>query len=159
MFLQKKVCCFVRNAKLLYDIRKMIDLAKENGDRIITASRRLPMGSFGNYPKIKYVLNRLFNLSARLLLGSRQTDLSFPYQCIPTRYIQQHDFIKSCDAVMLELCFLPVLDGYDFCEIPSRLYDRKSGRSSSGFRYYLRYLHTYLCIVLTYYKNKRMKLK
>lgn len=132
-----------------YDIAKMIEKAKENPDIIITTSRRLGENGFDrDYAKSKAFFNSLFNLSARILMHSAQTDLTYPYQCMPAHCFHDYRFFKNHSGIMLEIAFLPELTGIGFIEIPSALSSRQSGKSHSGFRYYLHLLICYIKLLL-----------
>ena len=131
-----------------FDIAEMIERAKQNPDIIITTSRRLRPNGFGrHYTKTKELLNSLFNLSARILMHSSQTDITYPYQCMPARCFHDYHFFKNHSGIMLETSFLPEMTGIDYIEIPSILSSRQSGKSHSGLHYYFNLLICYIKLV------------
>lgn len=139
------------------DIGRMIEIAKREPEKIITVSRRIDGGSFGKYPALKKFLCSLFNFSARVLMHSKQTDISLPYQCMPTAYFTGHKFNKDYSAIMLETGFLPELDGFSVVEIPTVLRERQTGSSNCGLKYYLILFRGYLRILSEYYKGRHRK--
>lgn len=122
------------------DVRKMIDLAKENPQCIITASRRLTDDGFGDYPKLKKLLNNGFHLFLHWFLHIRQTDPTYLFQCTPRRVFDDHTFSEHHEAFVLELALLPERRNIPLIEIPSVIRMRTSGKSHSSPRYYFHFL-------------------
>lgn len=138
-----------------FDISEMIARAQKKPDVIITTSRRLRKNGFGKrYSKMKLLLNTLFNFSAHVLMHSSQTDITYPYQCMPAHCFRQYHFFRNHSGIMLEISFLPEMTGIAFEEIPSVLSSRQSGKSHSGFRYYF---NLFICYIKLLIKRKLAK--
>lgn len=138
------------------DVKVMIEKAKEAPDTIITASRRLQKGSFSAYPRFKRILNDLFYLGLRVLFGSKQTDITYAYQILPTYMIRQVEFspYKGYSNIMLDLGLIPELYGFPFAEFPSAVGRRGSGKSSSTAKYYFRLIGG---VVRMFFKKRQLK--
>ena len=139
------------------DVAVMVSMAKERPDRIFTASRRLEKGAFDDYPKLKRLLNDLFCFGLRILFGSGQTDITYAYQIMPMPMVRQVEFSprQGYNNIMLDLGLMPELYGFPYTEFPSKVGRRKSGRSSSSAKYYLRILEG----VVRLFFGKRLRKK
>jgi hypothetical protein len=139
------------------DVAVMVALAKEQPERIFTAPRRLEKDAFSDYPKFKRFLNDLFCFGLRVLFGSKQTDITYAYQIMPADFVRQVEFSPrhGYNNIMLDLGLMPELYGFPYTEFPSKVGRRKSGKSSSSAKYYIRIIGG----VLALFFGKRLRRK
>lgn len=129
------------------DIAVMIDQAKRHPGAVITASRRLRRGDFADYPKVKHLCNVAFQTLLRLLIRTKQSDITYMFQCTPKSLLYQYDFSDSVDTFILALALLPEMYDIPFYEIPSRVSTRKHGKSHLSIRYYIGFLKEVLRLI------------
>ncbi len=122
------------------DVGKMAKLAYEHPDHIITTSRRLNKELLSDYPAYKKPFNVLFNTGLRVLFATKETDITYLYQCTPVKYIRAHKYPEDKTAFIMETALLTSIKKYPYIEIPSRVGKRKSGESSSDLKYYFHFL-------------------
>ena len=125
---------------------EMIDAAKEDGDRIASASRWMKGCVFYDYGKIKKLVNFFGQLFLRVLFGSKITDFTNPVQIAPTELYQAIAFENEGFPILVEMVLKPLRLGYRFKEIPTNCYARKQGKSNNSFRQTAQYLSTALHI-------------
>lgn len=118
------------------DIAKMIELAKIHPDAVITASRRLEKGDFEDYPFIKRCCNIAFQETVRLILHTKQSDITYLYQCTPKEWLYKYDFSDNINTFILALALVPEMYDVPFYEIPSRVGKREHGTSHLKLSYY-----------------------
>ncbi len=137
------------------DIGAMLSMAARYPDRIVTASRRLQPGGLRQYPLWKKLFGYLFQTLLKVLFRSRQTDITFPFQCTPVEVFRGYAFSPDHSAFVLELALQPELSGVPFTEIPSSLGKRKDGVSHTTLRYYFGFLKAALGL----YRRNRKRMK
>lgn len=117
------------------DISKMIELAKKHPGAVITASRRLRKGDFSDYPFVKRIANILFQSFLHVFFSTRQSDITYMFQCIPKELLYKYNF-DSMDSFIQALAFLPERYSIPFYEVPSKISMRAHGKSHLRLKYY-----------------------
>ncbi len=67
----------------VYAVERMLSLAKQRPDTVITTSRTLDPEGLHEYPLLKRLLGVAFRLFTRVCFDSRQTDITYAYQITP----------------------------------------------------------------------------
>lgn len=124
-------CDFLVN---IPDIARMIDKIKDYDG--IVGSRFIRKNGLHNYPKTKLIVNRLYHLLAKLLLGVRQEDLTNNFKLYKKELIDRlYPMLSSKDfAVNAELGFYPVLLGYKIGQVPVIWQERTKHMGLSKFK-------------------------
>lgn len=122
------------------DIAAMIDMAKQHPGAVVTASRRLRRGDFAEYPAVKRFFNIAFQTVLRVLLHTKQSDITYMFQCTPKELLYQYDFSDSVNSFVLALALLPEMYDIPFYEIPSKVATRQHGQSHLTVQYYAGFL-------------------
>ena len=125
---------------------KMIEAAKQDGERIASASRWMKGCSFYHYGRIKKALNFAAQIFLRVLFRSKITDFTNPVQIAPTELYQAIAFENEGFPILIEMVLKPLRLGYRFTEIPTNCYERKQGKSNNSFRQTAAYFTTALHI-------------
>ena len=127
----------------------MIEKAKKNPNRIISSSRWLKGCKFYGYAPLKKAVNYLGQFFLRFLFHVKLTDLTNPYQIVPTKIYQSIHFECEDFPVMIEMVLKPLRLGCQFEEIPTNCYGRTQGKSSNSFLQTARFLPVALHIRFT----------
>lgn len=122
------------------DIAAMIDMAKQHPGAVVTASRRLRRGDFAEYPAVKRFFNITFQTVLRLLIQTKQSDITYMFQCTPKELLYQYDFSDSVNTFILALALLPEMYDIPFYEVPSKVATRQHGQSHLTLQYYAGFL-------------------
>ena len=123
------------------DIAVMIEMAKQHPDAVITASRKLRKGDFSDYPTLKRYCNTAFQTALHILFKTKQSDITYMFQCTPKELLYRYDFSGSEDTFILALALLPELHrDISVYEFPSRVSSRQHGESHLKTKYYLKLL-------------------
>ena len=122
------------------DIAAMIAMAKLHPGAVVTASRRLRRGDFSEYPSVKRFFNIAFQTLLRLLIHTKQSDITYMFQCTPKELLYRYDFSDSVDTFILALALLPEIYDIPFYEIPSKVSMRQHGQSHLTVQYYAGFL-------------------
>ena len=122
------------------DIAAMIAMAKQHPGAVVTASRRLRRGDFAEYPAVKRFFNIAFQMLLRLLIHTKQSDITYMFQCTPKELLYQYDFSDSVNTFILALALLPEMYDIPFYEIPSKVATRRHGQSHLTLQYYAGFL-------------------
>lgn len=123
-------------------IAKFIELAKQEPDKIITASRWIKGGGFHNYNKVKLVCNAVFEKTIAVFFGVKLSDLTFGYRCFPTRLMQDIIWEEEKHPFFLETALKPIRLGIGFVEVPARWEARTEGKSQNPFFANFKYFKT-----------------
>ena len=129
------------------DIAAMIAMAKQHPGAIITASRRLRRGDFAEYPTVKHFFNIAFQTLLHLLIHTKQSDITYMFQCTPKELLYRYDFSDSVNTFILALALLPEMYDIPFYEIPSKVSTRKHGKSHLSIRYFVGFLKEVLRLI------------
>ena len=129
------------------DIAAMIDMAKLHPGAIVTASRRLRRGDFAEYPSVKRFCNIAFQTVLHVLLRTKQSDITYMFQCTPKELLYQYDFSDSVNTFVLALALLPEMYDIPFYEIPSKVSTRQHGQSHLTLQYYAGFLREVLRMI------------
>lgn len=121
------------------DISVMIELSKKNPEKIITGSRRLAKDGFAGYPKLKYLLNSLFQIYLRVFFNTKGSDVTYLFQSTPADILRNHKFLYP-EAYVLEVALLSEINKIPTLEFPTRVSRRKQGSSHLRFKYYMEFM-------------------
>ncbi len=124
-------CDFLVNVQ---DIAGMLEKIKDYDG--IVGSRFLRKNSLQNYPKTKFIVNRLYHFLAKILLGVKQEDLTNNFKLYKKELVDKlSPMLSSKDfAVNAELGFYPVLLGYKIGQVPVIWQERTEYMGLSKFK-------------------------
>lgn len=123
-------------------ISSFIELAKQNPEKVITASRWINGGGFHNYNKIKLVCNFIFEKAIAILFGVKLTDLTYGYRCLPKQLVQRIKWEETKHPFFLETALKPIRLGVEFVEVPAQWEARTEGASVNPFFANFKYFKT-----------------
>ena len=118
-------------------------------------SRFLPESRVENYPRFKFVVNRLANLLIRLLFGLRYNDVTNAFKAYRASVIQGcRPFLSPHFNLTVELPLKAIVRGYSYEVIPISWRQRRRGVSrlhlkEMGSRYLFIVLYVWLEKILT----------
>lgn len=118
-------------------------------------SRFLPESRVEDYPRFKFVVNRLANLSIRLLFGLRYNDVTNAFKAYRASVIQGcRPFLSPHFNLTVELPLKAIVRGYSYEVIPISWRQRRRGVSrlhlkEMGSRYLFIVLYVWLEKILT----------
>jgi len=133
---------------------KMIEAAQNAPDIIFKTSRWLEKGSFIEYNRFRFVLNRLAQTLLKVMFFTSLTDLTNPVQIIPTEYERRIKWKEKGFCALIEQSIVPVRLGYAVKEIPVKCFPRKEGESKNSWLQTMLYLKTAFRVRFT--SNKKM---
>ncbi|MGN1480206.1 MAG: glycosyltransferase [Acutalibacteraceae bacterium] len=125
---------------------KMIELSKENSDKIVTVSRWKRKGDFSNYGKIRKIINFISQRFFSLLFNSELTDFTNPTQIAPIDVYRQIRWEHEGFEFIPEMIFKPLKIGVQFIEVPCKNIERRTDKSHSGFLSLVKYYFVILKI-------------
>ena len=129
------------------DIAEMITMAEQHPGAVITASRRLRRGDFKEYPPVKRFFNIAFQTALHILIRTKQSDITYMYQCTPKELLYRYDFSDSVNTFILALALLPEMYDIPFYEIPSKVATRQHGKSHLSVQYYAGFIREVLRLI------------
>ena len=96
----------------------------------IFGSRFIDGGSTKDYPKLKYVLNRIFNNLVRLIFQIRYNDITNAFKVYTKEAIEgSKPFLSNHFNLTLELPLKIIIRGYNYEVVPNSWRNRKTGIS------------------------------
>lgn len=114
-------------------VKTMIALAKEQPERIVTASRWIKGGKFYGYDPLKKFLNFIFQRIFSLLYFVALTDMTYAYRIFPTKLLQSIRWEELKHPFLLETIIKPLRLGIKVKEIPAVWKARTEGESQNTF--------------------------
>ncbi len=135
------------------DVKKLINLSKQNPTSIITANRWIKGGSFKKYNIIKFYLNFLFQLMLRFIYLTKLSDMTYGFRIFPSKLVKEIKWQELRHPFLLETILKPLLMNINVIEIPSKWEARLEGTSQNSFFKNFIYIKTALTIRL-FWKNK-----
>jgi hypothetical protein len=121
-------------------VRELVRNAGQNPQAIISASRWLPDSSFEGYPKLKLLMNYLFQKVFSMLYGRNITDFTFGFRIYPSLLVKTILWQETGHAFVLESILKPLLLHTTILEIPTTWQARSEGKSQLKPSMYFRYL-------------------
>jgi len=138
-----------------WDIPRFIELAKQNPDDIITASRWLDKSSFIDYGLFKKMINILFQKTFCFLYNSNLTDITFAYSLFPSILVKSIRWEEYGHSLFLESLLKPLRLGVHVREIPSCWKARTEGVSHSNILSVFRYI--LIGVKIRFYSERKIK--
>lgn len=123
-------------------IKDFVKYAKENPNKIITASRWRKGGGFKNYNKVKLVCNLIFERTIGLFYFVSLTDITYAFRIFPTALMQSINWTELKHPFFLETAVKPIRLGVKFIEIPAHWSARTEGVSQNSFMANFNYFKT-----------------
>lgn len=118
----------------------------EEGYDCVFGSRFIHGSSVNNYPRLKYVVNRLVNRVAQLMFWTPMNDLTNAFKAYRTEVIRQCGPYRACHFnITLEMSLSALISGYKIKQIPIQWEGRTWGSSNLRMREMGR---RYLCTLL-----------
>lgn len=133
----------------------------ENLDCVF-GSRFIAGGKTSDYPKNKYILNRIANNIVRILFGLKYNDCTNSFKLYKRETIEGlKPFISPHFNLTLELPLKAIVRGYSYCVIPNSWKGRKYGTSNliireMGSRYFFILIY---CLIEKYFSKGDFKKK
>ena len=144
------------------DLIKFYFKSKESKTSVF-GSRFIDGGFAEDYPKLKYVLNRIFNNLVRLIFQIRYNDITNAFKVYTKEAIEgSKPFLSNHFNLTLELPLKIIIRGYNYEVVPNSWRNRKTGISKMkikemGSRYLFNLFYCLIEKLLTkndYKKNK-----
>ncbi|VVB56552.1 Glycosyltransferase AglJ [uncultured archaeon] len=107
---------------------------------LIVASRWMQPRSLIGYGRLKYHINRSFQLFNRLLFGLSISDCSLGYKLLSRRFAQSAQWKGRRHEIALETTLRPILMGARYVQVPTRWTARTTGSSKNNWGGNFRYL-------------------
>ncbi len=102
----------------------------QEGYDCVFGSRFMPGGEVVDYPILKRVLNRAFNLGIRALFGLRYNDVTNAFKMYRAEVIRGlRPFLSHHFNLTVELPLKAIVRGYSYAVVPNGWYNRKAGVS------------------------------
>ena len=114
-------------------VQNFIQLAKENPNFIITASRWTDGGGFVGYNRVKLKANYIFQTLFALIYQTPLTDLTYAYRLFPTMLLKSINWNELKHPFFLETIIKPLRLGIKVIEIPTIWSARTEGTSQNPF--------------------------
>lgn len=114
-------------------VKTMIELVKEQPNRIVTASRWIKGGKFYGYDPLKKFLNFIFQRIFSLLYFVALTDMTYAYRIFPTYLVKAINWEELKHPFLLETIVKPLRLGIKVKEIPAIWRARTEGESQNTF--------------------------
>ncbi|HBB37188.1 MAG: family 2 glycosyl transferase [Candidatus Moranbacteria bacterium GW2011_GWC1_45_18] len=122
----------------------------EEGFDCVFGSRFIKGGKTIDYPKFKYVLNRLANTAIRILFGIKYNDVTNAFKLYSRETIDGlKPFLSHHFNILAELPLKAIVRGYSYTVVPNHWTNRKEGESKlkikeMGSRYFFIILYCLL---------------
>jgi len=144
-------------ADLVAFYRKMVN---ENLDCVF-GSRFIRGGATYDYPKHKYLINRLANTIIRFLLGMAYNDSTNAFKLYKKTTIQGlKPFLSAHFNLTIELPLKAIIRGYTYGVLPNSWRNRKAGESNLKIKEMgSRYLFILLYVIIEKYLSRNDYLK
>lgn len=114
-------------------VNEFIVLAKENPEKIITASRFLKPEDKKNLPILKKLLYPAFRRCVKVIYGGNLTDSTLVYRCVPCEYVKDLPLSQKSYAVLFEMMLAFLIRNYEIIEVPLFYGKRTDGKSNVRF--------------------------
>ena len=118
---------------------EMVELAKNNPEKIITVSRWLCKDGFKGYGKIRKLINFTSQKCFGLLFKSELTDFTNPTQIAPLKIYRSILWEGTGFEFIPEMIFKPLKLGYEFIEVPCKSMPRQDGKTNGSFLKFAKY--------------------
>jgi dolichol-phosphate mannosyltransferase len=131
------------------DVLQYWKLLNEGYDAVF-GSRFVPGGRAIDYPLPKYVLNRVFNTSVRLLFGIALNDTTNAFKAYRTRTLEGlRPFLAPHFNLTVELPLKTIVRGYSWTVVPITWRNRRAGTAKfrikeMGARYFFIVMYAWL---------------
>lgn len=123
-------------------IKEFVELAKQNPNKIITASRWRKGGGFKGYSKVKLVCNLIFERVIGLFYFVGLSDITYAFRIFPSDLMKSIEWKELKHPFFLETALKPIRLGVKFIEIPAHWSARTEGVSQNSFFANFKYFKT-----------------
>ena len=113
-------------------IEELVKKEKEYPEAIVSSSRWLEGGSFGDYNRGKLLLNRLSQIYLRVLYHTNLTDMTNAVQIAPTQLMRCIQWEQTGFSRGMEMVIKPLRLGVEIIEIPTQYTERTEGKSNNS---------------------------
>ena len=127
-------------------VKDIIARAKCDDVDIVTTSRWLKDGDFGDYSRIKLLCNWIFQKMFSLLYWTPLTDMTFGYRAYRTALMARYRWRETGQAFFMESLVKPLRDGKRVAQIPVKWRRRQEGASHIVPSEFLRYFRIGLSV-------------
>jgi hypothetical protein len=115
-----------------HTVKALVAKAREGYD-VVTCTRWSKAGGFRGYNPVKFVLNKVFQITFRILYRTKLTDLTYAYRIFKTDIVKRIRWDELRHPFLFETILKPLRLGYSVAEIPSPWEARKEGESQNTF--------------------------
>jgi dolichol-phosphate mannosyltransferase len=119
------------------DLRSVLEAAYRGVADIVVGSRWIPGGAVSNWPFRRFLLSRVGNLYARMILGVPQCDLTGGLKCWRRKVLESIDLdaIEADNyAFQIEMSWRGWKHGFSIYEVPITFVERTQGVSKMSGR-------------------------
>ena len=159
----KYICIMMSDSSdTVEDLNKYYKTIKSSGCDAVFGSRFIKGGKTVNYPKIKYILNRLGNLLAKFLMWSDLNDFTNGFKIYKKEtLLELFPIVSESFNIFFELPLKVISRNYNYKIIPIEYYNRTVGEAKFridelGSKYLFTLLYCFLEKILLNTK-KNMK--
>ena len=151
------VCIFMSDmSDDLSDLKKYYKLIYNKNLDAILGTRFSSKSKIKNYPKIKFILNRIFNNFVRIILWSRYNDFTNAFKIYKRKtLLKLMPFVSENFNIFLELPLKIIVRKYNYSIIPINWKDRSRGKS----KFKIRELSSMYLFTLSYCLLEKILLK
>ena len=129
-------------------VPEMLKALTERGADLVIGSRWVRGGGVVGYDRLKYVLNRGFQLIFRVLYRTSVRDLTLGFKVARAEVLQSFVWTSQHQDMGCETTVRPLRAGYRVLEVPTVWRCRTSGASSNPLRRNFKYVGVALRVLL-----------
>ena len=100
-------------------VPRLIEAMERTGADVVIGARWAEGGGATNYPPLKYVLNRTYQLLFRGLLLTRLADLTFGFKLLRREVVDEIDWTAQFQDIGAETTMYPLRLGYKVVQVPT----------------------------------------
>ncbi len=125
------ICIFMSDmSDDLTDLKKYYRLISKNNLDAVLGTRFSRLSKIKNYPKIKFILNRIFNNFVRLILWSNYNDFTNAFKIYKRKtLLKLMPFVSENFNIFLELPLKIIIRKYNYQITPINWRNRSRGKS------------------------------
>jgi dolichol-phosphate mannosyltransferase len=130
-------------------------MEKENVDCVF-GSRFIPGGKITDYPRVKYIFNRLGNIFIKILFGLQYNDFTNAFKLYHRRVIEKtQPFAGQHFNFTVELVLKSLISGHTFRVVPNSWKGRPAGLSNFNIKkmVFLNLGTIFNCLIKKIFKN------
>ncbi|HEV2767984.1 MAG TPA: glycosyltransferase family 2 protein [Acidimicrobiales bacterium] len=123
-------------------VPRLIQVAKEHPNAMVTASRWRASGGFSGYGRLRVGLNWAFQRLTSVVYRTQLTDATYGFRLFPAALLRAISWEGLRHEFLLETLLKPLRLGVEVFEVPTRWTPRQEGQSQNSLSTQARYLTT-----------------